>query len=108
MTIPVHPEAPNTMGRVLIDSTESPNTLGRFFNVSGSVNPDEDGTYDVDFYTDRVALSRVIKKRYCIVEQTFEGASPAISPRSSPEPTNTPLHIRSVAELVAVTTSQPI
>lgn len=97
------------MGRVLLESTESPNTLGRFFNVTGSVQPQEDGTYDVDFYSDRVFLSRILKKRYCVFEQFIASlASPAASPIPSPQPQITPVHVRTVAELVSVATSTPI
>ena len=60
----------------------------RQFAISGSPSAKENRTYDVGFFSDRVQLNRVLKKRYGTYLDG--GFSPAI-----------PCHVSNVVELLA-------
>jgi len=79
-----HPVRDNSMPTVTIVATgASPLSTAVQYTVSGSPNANENGTYDTTFFNERGILNRVIKKRYAVFGS---------------------VHIRSVAELIAVNT----
>lgn len=59
------------------------------FVVSGSPNSAENRTWNLAFFSERVQLNRVLKKRYATYTQA-----------GSPQPL-VPCHVRNVAELIA-------